>query len=446
MNTRKIIFWALALWVLLFFIFIFNVLSSNSDASKKKWNAPSWSFSLWIFWDETAKFWSFLNSIKEKNPNLKNTQFSVISFSDYDEYQHALIWAFLRWEWPDMFIVNNADETLFQNQITWIDPAVISPDDFRKNYETVFSQDLIKSTDIDDKKVEFLLWLPLGYQSMGLYYNFRETKGKKLSTWWYVNDFVRDMRNSWKIALGIGNGSTVEDVWNIIAQFLVWEWIYSLEWATGNNMKSALSSYLRYGDENMENKYDKLFSPLMSKNQNNIYAFSTWDVQAVFGTQKLLKEIEKSWFQKNFLQAIPFPTNSENSGKILIDYNYFVINKNTSQYAIAQNIMEYFYSPEWLWEYLKFFPEYLPSRLSLLEARLEENISPNFNIKHKDFYNPNLELVSFSKATKTLFDKEIASLLDNGTNWVLLFENFRKKVLCFNNKSLSSEWLEKNCN
>lgn len=56
-----------------------------------------------------------------------------------------------------MFVVNNSDAPIFEKNISGIDPSIISPDDFRNNYEQVFSNDLIKTTKVDDKEVEFLL-------------------------------------------------------------------------------------------------------------------------------------------------------------------------------------------------------------------------------------------------------------------------------------------------
>jgi hypothetical protein len=41
-------------------------------------------------------------------------------------------------------------------QTLQIDPQIINPDDFRKNYDIVFSHDLIQKTKIENKDVEYL--------------------------------------------------------------------------------------------------------------------------------------------------------------------------------------------------------------------------------------------------------------------------------------------------
>lgn len=211
-------------------------------------------------------------------------------------------------------------------------------------------------------------------------------------------------------------------------------------------MKSSISNYVRFGDENQENRYDTLFSELISENKNNLDAFSRGDVQMIIWYPRLLEEIAKKWFNKNFLRAEVFPMNNENSWNLFINYNYFVINKNTSSYQTAQDLMVYFSSKEWQKKYLELFDYYMPSQLSLVNDRLEENIKDGYNLKYKDFYNSNLELTTFNKGTKTIYDSEVSSLLDAKLNSTELFEIFRKKVLCISDKTLSSENLEKSCN
>lgn len=445
MNKNKIIFLIIGIILVVFFISIFLLLSKTWEIKK---TSSTGDFTLWILQDDKNTFGNFLNEFKAQNTNYKNTVFTIVSFKSYEEYYHALVGAFLRWEAPDMFVVSNNDSQFFEKQISGIDPSVISPDDFRKNYDLVFSNDLIKKTKVDEKnEVEFLLWIPLWYENLGVFYNFRETKGKKLSTWAYVNEVIRDIKDtSGKIWIGIWNGSSVYWVWDIISQFFLINDIKNIQEATGNNMKSSISNYVRFGDENQENRYDTLFSDLISQNKNNLDAFSRGDVQMIIWYPRLLEEIAKKWFNKNFLRAEVFPMNNENSWKLFINYNYFVINKNTSSYQTAQDLMVYFSSKEWQKKYLELFDYYMPSQLSLVNDRLEENIKDGYNLKYKDFYNSNLELTTFNKGTKTIYDSEVSSLLDAKLNSTELFEIFRKKVLCISDKTLSSENLEKSCN
>lgn len=443
MNKNKIIF--LVIWVILLISFISIIFILNSKWGKKTtwWK---WNLSIWIIWDDKAKFNEVLNDFKTKVPKYKNNNFDIVSFSNYEEYYNSLVWAFLSWKAPDIFSLNNNDSNFFDLQVLWIDPAIISPDDFRKNYDSVFSNDLIRKTKVDDKEVEFLAWIPLWYETLWLFYNFREIKWKKLSTWSYINDVIRQVeQDSGKVWIWIWNWTTVAVVEDIITQFLLLDWIEKLSDASWDKLKASISNYIRFGDENMENKYNKYYKDLVWTPKNNLNLFSEWEVQMVLGYPRLLEQIDKNWFDKSFLRAEPFPTYNQDKWKLLVNYNYLVINKNTKNNELALDMMWYFASQEWQKKYLEKFSYYMPSMLSLLNDRLEENLKEWYTLKYKNFYNPNLELTTFNKWIKTVYDKEVSQILDSEVNSVDLFDILRKRLLCMSNKMISWEGLETSC-
>lgn len=444
MNRNKIIFWVIWVVILIIFIVLFFIISSTWNKEKK--SSKTKDFSIWVLQDDKNNFWDFLEDFKSKSKNYKNTNFGVISFDNYDEYYNALVWAFLRWEAPDMFVLNNNDWNIFDWQILWIDPALVSVDDFRKNYDSVFSNDLIRKIKVDDKETEFLVWIPLGYENLWIFYNFRELKWKKLTTWAYVNEIIKELRdNESKIWIALWNWTTVRYAEDIITQFFLLDSMKTLTEVVWNNMKSSISNYIRFWDIEQDNKYDELFEKLNDWNKNNIDAFSAWDVQMVIWYPRLLEEIDKKWFNKSFLRAEVFPTYNENKWNLLINYNYFAINKNSPNTQAATDLIVYMASPEWQQKYLDTFKYYMPSQLGLLEKRLEENILNWYSLKYKNFYNQNLELTTFNKWVRTIYDNDIKNVLDNWANSIELFEILRKKVLCISNKIISSDNLEANC-
>ncbi len=444
MNKNKIIFSIIWVIVLIFFIVVFFILSSAWE--KKNTNSKTKDFSIWVLQDNKSNFLKFLDSFKANNTKYKNVNFNVLSFENYEEYYNSLVWAFLRWEAPDMFVLNNNESNIFDWQIAWIDPSLVSPDDFRKNYEIIFSNDLIRKIKVDDKEVEFLVWIPLWYENLWIFYNFREIKAQKLSTWSYINEVVRQIReNNDKVWIWLWNWTTVYHAEDIITQLFLLDWMKSLKDVVWNTMKSSIWNYIRFWDLNQDNRYDELVENQKENNKNNLDSFSAWDVQMVIWYPRTLEEIDKKWFNKNFLRAEIFPTYNENKWNLLINYNYFVINKNTLNLEAAQDLMVYLNSIAWQEKYLEIFNYYMPSQLWLVEKRLEENIKSWYSIKYKNFYNPDLELTTFNKWVKSIYDKEILSILDSKTKSIELFEFFRKKVLCISDKVISSENLEKSC-
>lgn len=443
MNKNKIIF--LVIWII-FIILIVSIVFILNFKSTKKTNTWKWNLSIWIIWDDKVKFNEVLKDFKEKFPKYKNNNFDIVSFSSYEDYYNSLIWAFLIWKTPDIFSLNNNDSNFFDLQVLWIDPNVINPDDFRKNYDSVFSNDLIRKTKIDNKDIEFLAWIPLWYETLWLFYNFRKIKWKKLTTWSHINDVIRQIsQEDWWIWIWIWNWTTVYWIEDIITQFLLLDWINKLSDANWDKLKTSLSNYIRFGDKNMENKYNSLYEEMIWTNKNNINLFSEWKVQIILWYPRILEQINKNWYDKSFLRADVFPTYIENKWKLLVNYNYLVINKNTKFLELSLDLMKYFASVDWQKKYLEEFAYYMPSMLSLMNERLEENLKDWYTLKYKNFYNKDLELTSFNKWIRAIYDREVLSILDPWVNNVDLFDILRKRLLCISNKMITWELLENLC-
>jgi len=60
----------------------------------------------------------------------------------------------------------------------------------------------------------------------------------------------------------------------------------------------------------------------------------------------MIKDIDERGFKKTFLLASPFPHYFTSDGKSLVNYNYFVVNKNTKNYALATTFLSYLASEE----------------------------------------------------------------------------------------------------
>lgn len=444
MSKNKIIFSILWFLVLLFVIFLILVINWKNERNKNP--ATNNDFTIWILNDDEKIFSDYLENFKSQSENYKKTKFNIISFDSYIDYYNSLIWAFLNDNWPDLFVLNNNEAKIFDNKIMWIDPSIINPDTFRNNYEIVFSNDLIESWEVNWKNVEYLRWIPLWYESLWLFYNFRELRWKELSTWWYINDAISELNWDRTSVIWIWNGSTVKDASDIITQFFVQDWYKSLNEVTWSNAKNSLWRYFLFWDPKLSNKYDLHFQELQTTWKNNVDKFSDWDLQMIIGYPSLIKEISQKWFNKSFLRASPFPSFNKNTWNILVNYNYFVVNKNTKDYDLSMELLKYFNSENWQKKYLELFDYYMPSMLSLVSERLEQSINKDYTIKYKDFYNLDYDLTSFNKWNKYLYDTKIINILDNSSNYKDLFENFRKTILCIWNKMLKQENMSTSCN
>jgi len=79
----------------------------------------------------------------------------VESFSDTQAYYNSLSSAFMQGIGPDVFVLPNSESSIFENQISVIDPNTISPNDFRLDFKPIFGNDLIVS-DSEDSTIEYV--------------------------------------------------------------------------------------------------------------------------------------------------------------------------------------------------------------------------------------------------------------------------------------------------
>lgn len=450
MNKNKIIFAVIWLVLLAFVVFVVSQLNS----AKKTWNSTkNTDFNIWIVWDNKESFWNYLESFKKAFPKYQNTNIGVESFSNYDDYAETLKRAFLSDKAPDIFVQNNNEKSIFQNQILWINPSLINPDDFRKNYEAVFSNDLITTSESQNEKketikTEFLAWIPMWYETLGIFYDMRNLRWKDLSSWAAVNDAINYIKTEkWtSLPIALGDWSKVTYSRDIMSLFFMQEWAKSLDLVKDQIKDWAFSRYFIYGNKSGDNAYDLLFDSPENQNDTDVSLFAKWKVSMIMWYPRMIDAIDQAWFQKVFLRRAPAPALDATKWLNLINYNYYVVNKNTKKQDLAFDLMKYFSSSDWQKEFYKNFSYYIPAMPELFRSLWDDSIKDWYPVKRKDFYNSSLELSSFDKKIKSKYDNEMKNILDNYTNYSFLFDNFKKSVLCnydkqinFTNLSLSCE-------
>lgn len=455
MNKNKILFaiiWLLLFIVVMIWVSSLNSWDDNTDNSANQKNIDK--FAIWIVWDDKEKFQDFLYTFKEKNPRYENTNIVIESFPDYNEYYYTLIWAFLKWTAPDMFVLNNNEESsIFDEQIAFVDPQIFDPDELSRDFEPVFTNNLIRSTQVwwwDDWPIDldYVRWIPMWYETLWMYYSFRKFKWKDLVTWAWLNDAVSNLSSDDDnfSPLWIWDWSTVINAFDIITSIFVQNWANAITNWINDSIKQALFTYINYWSTKSDNKYNLLISDALKNWYTNLDLFTRDKVWLIFWYPRMILDIDKKWFNKKFLRVSPFPQNTMWDWVILVNYNYYVMNKFSPNISLSKDLMIYFSSESWEKEFLKRYPYYLPAHLSLLSRRLEEKIHPDYWIELWNFYNDKALLVSFDKKNKVMYDTEIIWVLDSDKHYVDIFNLFSTKLYCKYNKMINQKWLSKNCN
>lgn len=446
MNKNKIIFAIIWVILVIWIILVILNLKKTSDTSTTK---SAWVLNIWTIWDKAESFNKVVEAFKKANKEYDWQEVKVESFWSYDDYFYSLNSAIISGKAPDIFVMNNNEKhSTFSEQVVWISPDTVNPNDFRKKYKWVFADDLIISNWEWDKKSEYLLWIPVWYEALWIYYNRKYVKESELSSISSLNNLVAELKSSKPdiTPIWIWNGSTVYWVSDILTQFLMLEsWVSSLDNVSWDKLKQWLAWYMIYWDVDWDNAYNKKMEELNKSSQTSLDMFSKWETFMVVGYPRLIEEIQKKWFSKNFLLASVFPHYVTWDWKALINYNYFVINKDSKNQALANKFLWYLVSDAWATEYLKNYKYYLPALLSLESDKLQEKINDDYNIILWNFLSSDYELSSFDKWVKNIYDKDIISILDNPSWYEEAFKKFRAGILCKAKKISTLESLSTSC-
>ncbi len=447
LNKKKIIFIIIAIILLIWVVILISIIKDSGKTTKKWANG---NLTIWIFWDKKEDFLNFSNDFKKDTWN-KNLTINIESFNSWEDYNLALASAISAWKAPDIFVLNSWETSLFENQAVVLDPIKFNPDKFRNEYKAFIEDKLIIGTVIDEekwKKQEFVMWIPVWYETLWIFYNrLKWIQPSDFDSWSSLYARIQKLKERRPdiVPFAIWRWSTVKYSSEIITQFFMLENASSLDEVTQAKAKSVLSTYFTRYAISESNWYDDIDNQLRKSWKNNLDAFSRWEVAMVAWFPRMLLEIDKKWFRKSALYARPFPAYFNGSGKSYINYNYFVLNKDSNNKIIAESFLSYLNSDAWALKYLKTFPYYLSARNALEEDIMENYILDWYKVKLKDFNNQNLEKATFDKKIKLIYDRKIKNILDNKIDYLDSFSNLKKVLSCKFKKIIKLENLSSDC-
>lgn len=393
------------------------------------------ALTIWIVWDKTSSYTPIIADFKEKNTKYKNLNITVESFPDFEDYYLALGSAFSKGKWPDVFVFNNNEKvSAFEDQTIGINPSLVHPNEFRKKYKWVFADDLIARSGDS----EYLKWIPVGYESLWIFFNRRYIRSSDLKTLGSLTSTIQKKKKdfSWKVAIALWNGSMVTNSSDIATQFVLLEDGSSntIERIEPKIFQNGVVSYMNFGFSESDNAYNSLAKEMKAAGKNETELFSEGKILMLVGYPRLINAIDASGYRSSLLLAASFPHYVPNQWKRLINYNYFVINKNSVNRDAAQDFLVYLGTEEWAKSFFTAFPYYLPALLSLESDFIEKKIHKDYNIILKDFVDASYSLTSFDKGITSIYDQKLEAILDNETTPLMVYQKFIRSVVCKTNK------------
>ena len=202
MSKNKIIFLVI---IGIIFIALFITVMYISRQNKTP-NSNKDIVKIWITDGTTEAYESIIDGFKKYAPKYAKTDFIIEKqFNDADRYRQLLLNVFTEWSGPDIFMLKSGEDEILETKIIPIPDSVIDFSDFDKRYDDIF-QDLVYSTGSGKDKETVLKWVPLGYETLGIFYNksiIREVP----KTWNELENLYRNF-SSGKFPTNIGLGPT----------------------------------------------------------------------------------------------------------------------------------------------------------------------------------------------------------------------------------------------
>ncbi len=159
--TKNKIFFIILGTILLIGIFYFAIQLNSSTNNNKTPKNTAGALNIWIFEDDKEKMKQYVDeNFKKAYPQYEGQEIIVESFPEIHSYYTTLASAFLAGTGPDIFMLQNRESSVFENQVEALSPDTIAPNDFTVRFKPIFSDDLIFASTQDDT-AEYLKGVPL---------------------------------------------------------------------------------------------------------------------------------------------------------------------------------------------------------------------------------------------------------------------------------------------
>jgi maltose-binding protein MalE len=429
MSPRKILFFVIT-GILVLSIIIGMIILSNKQKVVKE--IPK-SLRIWITDWTSESYKDIIAGFKKYAPEYANTDIVVEKkTTDPVLYRTLLLSTIADENGPDIFMLSSGEDAVLSTKIEPIPSSAITIGNFEKQYEDIFMP-LIFSTGAAWKMEKYIWWVPLWYESLGMFYN---------------KSLIRDVPKTWNdldtlYTNGIGNGvyptnlglgpRYTPNIADILWVSFIQKWINSYEKIQSD--ESIMRAYLQYADENTSwQTTDDIYSSSVSlKNQKESMdqektttydMFVRWDISLILGYPSIVWELEKAVKRANgkdvkwLILSERIPQNSPEKPQNIARYQYFWLSKlSKNGYAWAK-FLEYLMTDEAERIFISANPTLIPAKRSFYDSVKDNSLSSVFPRIKLDTFIPNAgdTLSVFDYGFKKEFEKFLDEYIDRNDN------------------------------
>lgn len=461
MSQKKIIFFVIIGIIVLATIIGFTYISNQQQNKKPKTN----TMKIWITDGTTESYQKLIDGFKKYAPEYAKTEIIIEKQnSDADRYRTLLLSTVTEWSGPDIFMLKNGEDDILETKIEPIPNDALDFWEFEKRYDDIFGE-LIYSTGSWKDKKTVIKWIPLGFETLGVFYN---------------KTLIREIPKTWDELDNLYTESSTEayptNIWlsptytpNMVDIYPIWLNKEGIDnYADVYDRKSTLDTYLSYGSlwswndtnngDTESTQTKKILNDekkVMIENKvTTLDLFMEWKISMILGYPSLILELEKS--NKRSKQAIDTndilteripqvsPQKKQNIGR----FTYFGISKHSKNGVASVKFLEYLLTPDAERIFINEYPYIIPAQVEFYSTAKKWTLSETFERTKLDAFIPLLEekVSIFHYGIKSQFERYLKDWLDNSNSPDIeaITKNISIEIACEIN-SLTGEKQSSDC-
>lgn len=434
MSLKKIIFLVLAGATLIGTAITTMILTEQTKTKKKN---PTSTLSIWVTEGTSEQYDGLIAGFRKAHPDFAGTKIDVRVFPESEQYHDILLSTLSEDKWPDIFMLDAGRDEILEDKIEPIPSEVLSFGNFEKEYDDLFLP-LIVTTGKDKNIKTFLRWVPLGYETLWVYYN-KSLISNLPKTWNELELSYSQMKDPILPSNLGGNSTFTKNGTDIVGQFLLMSGNNTYREFASSNIPT-LAGYLSFSEiavgwsetvstagtdwvELVDNDGNPIVLPeksiqgewsqsgislrtleMASKGKtpapNTLDLFIEGKIQLVFWYPSMIRELEyaqKRVWEKAKIGLVftePLLKNElTKSEPLLAKYTYFWLSKQARNVEMSVAFLQYLLSEEAQGIYLKSFPTKIAARKSYHKWQLGTPLSLIFAKTRIDAFLPTLERI-----------------------------------------------------
>lgn len=425
MSNTKLLFF-ITLWVLSLVGIWFLITLMNRDTSLV--DDTTASLSVWIVGDTSEGYAPIISGFQATYPEYKNIKIEFKKFASWRDYHRTIMSVLANNEGPDIFVVPEGEDSFLIDRIAPLPEWVVDTNQFLREYEGFFIDDLITETDNTGSTVSALRGVPLGYETLGIFYN-KDIIPTPPKTWDELDQIIDGNLDPNVVPFGIGlSPRFIPEAAEIIVSLS--PWVTSFEWLSSSEWWELYRSYAeRVSTQSEAGEKVSLMSliPFMNAESPELTVYDLFmrgKVGAIFGYPSTVRNIELakkraggSAVDSIILTAgLPVMKNDV-ALKYPVSYWYFAISSQTKNARAAWKFLRYLMSDDAEKQFLKSFPTYIAAKTSFHDEQRDTSLSSMFaRAKLWNFMGENRKYFSFQYGLKSDFDSYLNTYMERSKN------------------------------